>query len=85
MKSAAYTITTTAQKIVTSSPSSAWVYLHVEGNSTIYIGGSNVTTVNGLHTTKHTAPLSFFVPRGNELWAIVAADTADLRVLTEGA
>lgn len=84
MKSAAFSVGTTAVQIVASSVSAQDVYVHVEGNGTVYVGGATVTTATGLPTEKHTSPLNFFVPRGNELWAI-AADTQDVRVMTEGA
>jgi hypothetical protein len=83
MKSTQHTIGTTAVKVVSSNPFAQYVYTHVEGNGTVYLGGSDVTSSNGLETAKHTAPLTFFIPRGQELWAIVAADTETLQVLQE--
>lgn len=81
MISSNHTITTTASKILSKSDSNRHVYLHVTGNTTVYIGGSNVTTVNGLATEKHTSPIDFFIPDQEELWAVVAADTADVRIM----
>lgn len=80
MKSTAYTITTTATKIVAASILNQRVYLHLTANGTIYIGGADVTTTNGVPTEKHTAPTEILVPAGDELWAI-AAETHNLRVL----
>ncbi len=85
MKSTSYTITTTRQKIISSGPSSAYVYVHVTGNDAVYVGGADVTSANGLETQKHTSPIQFFIPRGNELWAITATGSIDVRVMTEGA
>jgi hypothetical protein len=84
MKSASFSVGTTAVQIVASSVSAQDVYVHVEGNGTVYVGGATVTTATGLPTQKHTTPINFFVPRGNELWAI-ATTTQDVRVMTEGA
>jgi hypothetical protein len=84
MKSASFSVGTEAVQIVASSVSAQDVYVHVEGNGTVYVGGATVTTATGLPTEKHTTPINFFVPRGNELWAI-AATTQDVRVMTEGA
>lgn len=83
MKSAAYSIGTTAVKIVSATDSTQYVYVHIEGNGAIYVGGPTVTTASGLKTEKHTTPIEFFVPRGNELWAI-ATGTQEARVMTEG-
>ena len=84
MKSSSHTITTTRSRVIDSGPSGQWVYLHVVGNGTVYVGGADVTSSNGLGTEKHTAPLAFFIPRGNELWAVVSTATETLQILTEG-
>lgn len=85
MKSAHYTITTTPQQIITAGPSSQTIYCHVLGNGTVYLGNSTVSSTNGFITEKNGIPIQIFVPRGNDLWAVVASGTEDLRVLTEGA
>jgi hypothetical protein len=84
MKSASFSVGTEAVQIVASSVSAQDVYVHVEGNGTVYVGGATVTTATGVPTEKHTTPINFFLPRGNELWAI-ATSTQDVRVMTEGA
>jgi hypothetical protein len=84
MKSASFSVGTEAVQIVASSVSAQDVYVHVEGNGTVYVGGAAVTTATGVPTEKHTTPINFFLPRGNELWAI-ATTTQDVRVMTEGA
>jgi hypothetical protein len=84
MKSASFSVGTEAVQIVASSTSAQDVYVHVEGNGTVYVGGATVTTATGVPTQKHTTPINFFLPRGNELWAI-ATTTQDVRVMTEGA
>jgi hypothetical protein len=84
MKSASFSVGTEAVQIVASSVSAQDVYVHVQGNGTVYVGGATVTTATGLPTEKHTTPINFFLPRGNELWAI-ATSTQDVRVMTEGA
>ena len=83
MKATQQTITTTASKIVASNPFAQYVYLHVAGNGTVYLGGSDVTSSNGLATQKHTTPIQFFIPRGQELWAVTASGTETLQVLQE--
>lgn len=80
MISTTTTVGTTAVKLLDASNSWRTVYLHVEGNGLVYLGGSNVTTANGLPTEKHTTPIEFYIPAEEELWA-VATDTQDLRIL----
>lgn len=80
MKSTAYTIGTTPVKIVAASILNQRVYIHITGNGAVYVGGSDVTTTNGVQTEKHTTPIEFLIPAGEELWA-VAAETQNLRIL----
>ena len=83
MKATQHTITTSPSKVVTSNPFAQYVYLHVAGNGTVYLGGADVTSTNGLATQKHTTPIQFFIPRGQELWAITATATETLQILQE--
>ena len=81
MISSATTVTTTAQRIVAKSNSSRTVYIHVEGNGTVYLGGSTVSSVNGLETQKNAIPLTLEIPAQEELWAVTASGTQSLRLL----
>lgn len=82
MISKAITVGTTPTLLVAADDKPRTVFIHVVGNSTVYLGDGNVTTTNGLATEKHTAPLTFFVPTNETIYAIVAADTANVRILT---
>lgn len=82
MKSTAVTLGTTATKIIAGDDTHRSCYLHVEGNTIVYVGGPDVTTSNGLATEKHTAPIEIVVPSRQELWAIIAAGTETIRILT---
>ena len=83
MKSTAFTVTETKQIVVPADNINRTIYLHTLGNGTIYIGGSDVTTTNGFLTEKNAVPFQFFLPAGEELWAVTAtATTEQLRVLT---
>jgi len=86
VKSRAYTVTTTASKVIAAEPLTRVVYLHVLGNGVVYLGGSDVTSVNGLLTEKAAAPQPLTIPSGEELWAVVAPATSneELRVLVQG-
>lgn len=82
MKSTAHTVTTTASQIVAPDNINRTIYVHVIGNATVYLGGADVTASNGLATEKHTTPFEMFLPINESLYAIVAADTENIRVLT---
>lgn len=81
MISTSYTVNATAVKILTSSPSSRTIYVHVMGSGIVYLGDSTVTTASGTPVEKHTAPLAIFVPPHEELWAIDGAGGEAIRVL----
>jgi len=81
MKSASVTVTTSPTLLVEKDETNRYVYLHVIGNSTVYLGGSDVSTSNGLATQKHTTPLEMFLPINERLYGIVASATEDVRVL----
>jgi len=83
MKSSTHTITTTASRIVVSNSGAQKVYIHVIGNGTVYLGGSDVDSTNGMLTQKNAVPIELFIPRGNELWAVVASGTETLKILQE--
>ena len=82
MKSAAVTVTTSPTLIIEKDDVARYVYLHVIGNSTVYLGSSDVSTTNGLHVEKHTSPIEIFVPRNETIFGIVQTSTENIRVLT---
>ena len=84
MISTTTTINTTAQKILSKSNSYRTVYIHVTGAGTVYLGGSDVTSSNGLLTEKNAVPLQLVIPAQEELWAVTASGTESLRILTPG-
>lgn len=59
------------------------VFVQIEGNNTVYIGGSNVTADQGFPLVKHTAPLEGGLPAGDGLWGICATGiTETIRIIT---
>lgn len=59
------------------------VFVQIEGNNTVYIGGSNVTAAQGFPIVKHTAPIEGGLPAGDGLWGICAAGvTETIRIIT---
>jgi hypothetical protein len=82
MRSSSFTITSTASRIVDKDNLNRTIYLHVIGNGTVYLGGSNVSSSNGLGTEKHAVPFQMILPLGEELWAATANGvTETVRVL----
>lgn len=81
MKSAAVSVTTSPTLLVEKDETNRYVYLHVVGNAIVFIGGSDVSTSNGLNTEKHTTPLEIFLPINERLYGIVDTGTEDVRVL----
>lgn len=73
MNTQAFSITTTRSKIVSASVNARQVSLHVIGAGTVYLGGSDVTSANGMLTEKNAVPFTFTLPANNELWAVSAA------------
>lgn len=81
MISSQVTVNTTAQRIITKSNAWRTIYIHVVGAGVVYIGGSDVTSSNGLLTEKNAVPLAIELPAQEELWAVVASGTEDLRIM----
>ena len=82
MKSVAKTVTTTPSIVVAPDDKHRTVYIHVVGAGAVYLGGSDVTTTNGLLTEKHAVPLNLVVPFNETVWAVTATGTENLRLLT---
>lgn len=59
------------------------VYVQIEGNNTVYIGGLDVTSEQGFPIVKHTAPIQGGLPAGDGLWGICATgQTETVRIIT---
>lgn len=82
MISKSYSVTDARQIIVAADDINRTVYVQILGNSTIYLGGSNVTDSNGIPVAKHEAFHEIFVPIKETLYAVCASGvTETLRVL----
>lgn len=81
MISNSVTVTTTAALVVASSQSWRTIYIHVLGAGTVYLGGSDVTSSNGLLTEKNAVPQILEIPAGEELWAVTGTGTETLRIM----
>ena len=77
MKSEQITASLTAVRILDDDNTNRHVYFHDDSSHPIYLGGSDVTTSNGLKVPKNTL-FEIFVPANSELWAV--SDNADQTV-----
>lgn len=69
MKSEQLTVGLTASRILTSVDTNRHVYFHDDSSHPVYLGGSDVTTSNGLEVPKNTL-FEMFIPAHEELWAV---------------
>jgi len=83
MISTTVTVGTTPTLLMAGATGTRTIYLHVTGNTTIYIGGATVTTATGTATEKHTSPIPIVLRDGDSLYGIVTSGTADMRVLRD--
>lgn len=82
MISQSYSVTDARQIVVAADNLNRYVYLQIIGNSTVYIGGSNVTDSNGVPMAKHEAFHEIFVPLNETVYAVCASGvTETLRIL----
>jgi len=59
------------------------VFVQIEGNNTVFIGGSDVTADQGFPIAKNQAPIEGGLPAGDGLWGICAAgQTETIRIIT---
>lgn len=83
MKAYKVTVTDTVANLVPVDNINRPVYVQIEGNNTVYIGGSDVTAAQGFPIVKHTAPIQGGLGVGDGLWGICAAgQTEVIRIIT---
>ena len=83
MISTTITVGTTPTLLMAGATGTRTIYLHIVGNTAVYIGGATVTTTAGLATEKHTTPIPIVLRDGDSLYGIVASGTADMRVMRD--
>ena len=69
MKSEQITVGLTAVRILEADDMNRRVYFHDDSSHPIYLGGSDVTTANGLKVPKNTL-FELFIPGHAELFAV---------------
>lgn len=83
MRAYKVTVTDTVTQLVERDNINRPVYVQIEGNSTIYIGGPNVTADQGFPIVKHSAPIQGGLGVGDGLWGICASgQTETIRIIT---
>lgn len=83
MKAYKVTVTDTVVELVPRDNINRGVWVQIEGNNTIYIGGSDVTAAQGFPIVKHSAPLAGELGVGDGLWGICASgETEVIRIIT---
>ena len=83
MKAYKVTVTDTVANLVPVDNINRPVYVQIEGNNTVYIGGSDVTAAQGFPIVKHTAPIQGGLGVGDGLWGICAAGQSEvIRIIT---
>lgn len=83
MKAYKVTVTDAVTQLVPRDDLHRPVYVQIEGNNTVYIGGQNVTADEGFPVVKHAAPIQGGVPAGDGLWGICAAGVTEIiRIIT---
>jgi hypothetical protein len=69
MKSEQLTVGQTAVRILEQENTNRHVYFHDDSSHPVYLGGSDVTTSNGLEIPKDSL-LELYIPANEELWAV---------------
>lgn len=69
MKSEQLTVGLTAARILDDENTNRRVYFHDDSSHPVYLGGSDVTTSNGLEIPKNSL-LELYIPANEELWAV---------------
>lgn len=81
MRSTQTSVGTTATLLISASTVNRVALIHSISNTTIYLGGSTVTTSTGFIFEKDDGALSVAVPAGETLYGIVETGTETVSVL----
>lgn len=83
MKAYKVVVTDTVVELVPRDNINRPVYVQIEGNNTVYIGGANVTAAQGFPIVKHGAPIQGGLGVGDGLWGICdTGETETIRIIT---
>ena len=83
MKAYKVTVTDTVVELIPRDNLNRGVWVQIEGNNTVYIGGPTVTAAQGFPIVKHSAPIQGALGVGDGLWGICASgQTEVIRIIT---
>jgi hypothetical protein len=83
MRAYKVTVTDTVVELVPRDNINRPVFLQIDGNHTVCIGGANVTADQGFPIVKHGAPIQGGLGAGDGLWGICASgQTETVRIIT---
>jgi len=78
----AVTVTSTPTLLVSADPTNRPIWLQIIGNSTVYLGDSEVTSANGFPVVKHAAPIQGQLGPGQALYGVTASGTEEIRIFS---
>lgn len=83
MRAYKVTVTDAVTQLVARDNLNRPVYMQIEGNSTVYIGGADVTAAQGFPIVKHSAPIQGGLGVGDGLWGVCASGVSEVvRIIT---
>lgn len=83
MKAYKVVVTDTVVELVPRDNINRPVFVQIEGNNTVYIGGADVTAAQGFPIVKHSAPIQGGLGVGDGLWGICSSgETETIRIIT---
>lgn len=83
MKAYKVTVTDAVTELVPRDNLNRPVFVQIEGNNTVYVGGHDVTAAQGFPIVKHTAPIQGGLPAGDGLWGICSSGVTEvIRIIT---
>lgn len=84
VSSAQVTVTTTATLLVQADTDGCRVVIHHSGGGSVYLGGADVTTSNGLQLMNADGFLELALPANAKLYGIASTGTEAVQVLKVG-
>lgn len=83
MKAYKVTVGDTVTELIPRDNINRGVWVQIEGNKTIYIGGPDVTAAQGFPIVKHAAPIAGALGVGDGLWGVCAVGESEvIRIIT---
>ena len=82
MRAFRLSVTSTPQLVAAVDDLTRPVWMQILGNTTVYLGGADVSSTTGFPIVKHSAPSQGFIPGGESLYCVTAdGETETLAVI----